>query len=166
MSGGRHIAESNAGIKFSTAGAMLDHNGRYHDQRVSSEWYISGVKIMDWPDGNKYHVAQLETVERKPFLYHYSHDGWHLPEGESITGGRVRCYVPRIGDYIYADRKSAMIHVPRDPKDVKPGSLWVGLKNNQYYFAGLDDATDLRIRKGRYQPDPSKRNTYPQRGRQ
>ena len=46
MAGGRHIAENNAGIKFSTAGAMLDHNGRYHDQRVSSEWYISGVKIM------------------------------------------------------------------------------------------------------------------------
>lgn len=157
-----HIAEVD-GIRYVTSTAILNRAGMYEKQRIGGLWYISGVRVVDWPDGNQYHAAVLEYAENKSFLKHVSHQGWHLPDGEHAGSDKVQCYVPGLRLMIQAGRKSKMIHLPRGPSTANVGeekSIWIGLKHGEYYFAGLNDATDLRIRKGRYEPDPTKRSRF------
>lgn len=154
LAGSCHIAEHN-GIRYATPYPIVNHAGNYTKERVQDHWYISGVRIMTWPDGNQYHVAVLEYANR-PFLRIYEHEGWHLPEGEARGSDKVRTYVPALGEYITAGKKSPMIHL-NDDRSAPSGRIWVGTRQGTYYFAGLDDATNLRVRKGKHEPDPAKR---------
>lgn len=154
LTGSCHIAEQD-GIRFATPYPVTNDFGNYIKERISGFWYISGVRILTWPDGNQYHVAMLEYAER-PFLSIYEHDGWHLPPGEVRGSNKVRTYVPALGEYIYADRKSPMIHL-NDDANAPRGRIWIGSSKGRIYFAGLDDTTNLRIRKGKHEPDPAKR---------
>lgn len=135
------------GIKFATPSAMLDHNGLYTKERIGGLFYVSGVRPLTWHDGKQYVVATVEWAERHHISL-YDHDGWQLCPGSTEN---KRCYVPSLGMWLEADRKSRFIKSQIGV--TRPGSIWVGNnKRRGYYFAGLNSASELRIRTGELQP--------------
>lgn len=146
---GVHVCEV-AGVKFATSVAQTRNSVNsvhpvFHTDRIASEFYVSGVRPLDWHDGKTYIVATVELAERR-HLNLYDHDGWELPNDRSDPDKDKRCWVPSLGGYLQAEKKSRFINMVRGVK--KPGTIWVGRNaSGTLYFAGLHNIEDLRIRK-------------------